>query len=162
MKRALVVLLAVSLLAACDGPKRKAKAAPAAKPAAAASVRAVGRAAPLQTDVLLQREASVESVTPIDGTAAKIFTVASGEAPLNGLIAYIAVLIDATSGWRIYRLGEYSRVEVVSQTPDAVQLAVASEAINPDTGAGETVEERLVVTVPGPETAVVTVTPVMP
>lgn len=156
MTRVAGIIILTCALAGC-GPKAEVRATgeKPAEPVAAGPARSVSP----DGGPSLQSAASVTEVVRIEGADSKLFATAAGDPAANGLYVNIAAFHSAAEGWRVYRIGDFARWRVRSQTPQRVVLDVVRERVDPASGAIVAGEETLIVSVPDGDGGPIAVTP---
>lgn len=173
---AAAVLTALTL-GGCDAPKKAEPAAappetalpmPDAKaPATAPAFKPAGQPESMKpaTENGLQGAASVVELTYLQNQGdytVKFFGTAGGDPAMNGLYTYIAFYVGSSSGWRIFKLGDFLEYRVVAEEPGRIDLEVKESVMNDANGEISGRERRIIITWPraaGGEPEIISVTP---
>ncbi len=111
--------------------------------------------APLDDD---HAAAAVTQVALLEAEhGAKLYSIAEGDTAINGQLTYIASFgAPPEGGWRVFQIGDFNSWSVAEDRGDEVVLAVNRSWVD-ESGAVQSVDERLIVSVPGPADPRVTV-----
>lgn len=178
MKRGIwaAAALAVLTFAGCDAPlKPETPAAPetalpmpdAKAPAESTAFKPAGQPESMKpaTENGLQGAASVVELSYLRNQGdytVKLFGTAGGDPAINGLYTYIAFYVGSSSGWRIFKLGDFLEYRVVAEEPGKIDLELKESVINEATGEISARLRRIIITWPraaGGEPEIINVTP---
>lgn len=161
--RVMSVLVPLALMmGACSPPPAKAPATPAPSAAAVTAPTLVVNGAATKvavSDQDLSMAAGVVRVTDLDADGAKIFLTAGGDPAINGLYTYLALYIEDDRDWRVFQIGDFNEVSIVSQTKETVDLKASVSWVDQPTGDIKTEERFMRVSIPAQTDTALTVTP---
>lgn len=79
-------------------------------------------------------------------SAVRLFGAAGGDPAMNGLYTFISFYVSPGDGWRVFKVGDFLDVFLISEAPGRATLRVHESTMNATTGVIGSRTRRLVLT----------------